>query len=128
MSAQNEKELQIQTLHDWEILGVNVSRFTRTAEITLYSPDQDAKKVLRFSGVQKFFLSEMMLQNVILDVILFDTVSDSDYFKRGCQLLEINASNFGKEKESMLIYVEPSVGAELACFFSEFEFIDGNRF
>lgn len=124
MSGKNEKELRIPTLHDWEILGINVSRFTKTAEIILYSPEKDANAVLRFNGVQRFFLSEMMFQNVILDVLLFDEVSDSDYFKRSCQLVGIKPSNFGQRKEFKLIYFEPSVGAELACYFSDFEFIE----
>ncbi|HHJ39741.1 MAG TPA: hypothetical protein ENJ86_09815 [Methylothermaceae bacterium] len=126
MSAKKKNELQISTLHDWEILGVNVSRFTRTAEIILYLPDKDKKIILRFKGVQRFFLSEMMFQNVILDVLLFDKVSDSDYFKRGCELLEIKPPYFEQEKQFKLIYFEPSVGAELACYFSDFEFIEGN--
>ena len=125
MSDLNRNEPQVPALHDWEILGVNVSRFTRTAEITLYLPDNDAKAVLQLNGVQRFFLSEMMFQNVILDVLLFDEVNDSNYFKRGCQLLGIRSSSFGQEKGLKLIYFEPAVGAELACSFSEFEFTEG---
>ncbi len=120
-------EPQVPSLHDWEILGVNVSRFTRKAEIILYSPDKDTEAVLRLNGVQRFFLSEMMLQNVILDVQLFDEINDSDYLERGLRLLGMESFNFGQEKGLKLIYFEPSVGAELTCCFSEFEFIEIKR-
>lgn len=116
--------LGVSSLHDWEILGVNICRYTKIAELSLYFPGNDAKTVLRISGIRRFILSGMMLQNVILDVLLFDEVIDSDYFEHCCQLLDIESSIFEQENGLKLIYFEPSVGAELACCFSDYEFIE----
>ena len=117
----NEKA-NLASLHDWEIVGVYVNRVTKKVEVVMYYPEKGSQATLEFSGVQKLFLSGLIMQNVILDVLLFDGISDSDYFLRGCELLGSSPSdieNTGKK----LIYFEPSVGAELACLFSDFEFI-----
>jgi len=115
---------KIPDIHDWEILGVNVNRFTHVAEICLHYPDKKNDALLRLYDVQKFFLSKMMLQNVILDVLLFETSDNSDYFTHCCQLLRIKPSEFDKNDKQNILYLEPSVGAELACSFARLEFLD----
>ena len=118
------KNIQIPDLHDWEIFGISINRFNKTAEIILHFPDKGSDAILRLEGVQKFFLSGLMIQNVILDVLIFEKASNSDYFMRSCQLLRIKPSDFEQEVEQKILYVEPTVGAELACCFSHFKFVE----
>jgi len=124
ISDSNTKKDQLPDLHDWEILGVRIDRFSRIAEITLHFPDEGRNAILRFYEVKKFFLSEMRIQNVILDMLLFDARSESDYFIRSCQLLGINPPDFDQQSGQKVLYIEPSVGVEMACCFSHFEYIE----
>ena len=121
------KNIQISDLHDWEIFGVNINRFNKTAEVILHLPDKGSDAILRLQGVQKFFLSGMMVQNVILDVLIFEESSNSDYFMRSCQLLKVKPSEFEQQVEHKILYIEPTVGTELACYFSHFKLIECNK-
>lgn len=118
MSVQRE----LPDMHDWEIEGVNADRFGNTVKIFLNIPANDEKSSLTLRGVKRFFLSNMAMQNVILDLLIFNEIEDSDYFGHCCRILKIESSIFRSEKNIKLIYFEPSVGAELACCFTDFNF------
>jgi len=105
--------------HDWEIVGVSIDRNQATAEIFIIKPETNESVSFRFEGVRKFYLSNMMIQNVILDLLIFEKASDSDYFGHCCSLLDIDASEYKNLSPGKMIYIEPSVGAEFACFYEE---------
>ena len=105
--------------HDWEIVGVSIDRNKATAEIFIVKPGTNEGVSFLFDGVRKFYLSNMMIQNVILDLLLFEKASDSDYFGHCCSLLDIDASEYGNLFSGKMIYIEPSVGAEIACYYEE---------
>jgi len=109
-------------LHDWEIIEIALDRFKHTIKFVLTMPATNEKKTLILQGVSKFFLTGMAIQNVILDLILFEEDSDSDYFKHCCSILKIAPSSFANNKSDKIIYFEPSVGAEIACCFTDYSF------
>ena len=109
-------------LHDWEIVGVSIDGTNNTVNIFMNMPVTQEQGRLYLSGVSHLFISKMMMQNVILDVLLFDSAIDSDYFSHCCSLLNIDSSFFQGNTENKIIYFEPSVGAEIACCFKELSF------
>ena len=109
-------------LHDWEIVKVATDRITLTVEIVLNLPETNEKAVLLLWGVSSFYLSGMLIQNVILDLLLFENDSESDYLKYCCSLLKITPSIFKTYSKNKIIYFEPSVGAEIACCFADYSF------
>ena len=111
-------------LHDWEIIEIALDRFKHTIKIVLMMPETNEKKTLLLRGVSKFFLTGMAIQNVILDLILFEEDSESAYFKHCCSVLKITPSTFANNENNKIIYFEPSVGAEIACCFTEHSFDD----
>ena len=109
-------------LHDWELVEIAIDRFDQTVKIILKMPETNEQKSLFFHGVKKFYLSGMTIQNVILDVLLFEKANESDYFEHCCSVLNIDSSIFIDDSKNKIIYFEPSVGAELACCFTEYSF------
>ncbi len=122
IKSMNDNNKVLPELHDWEIIRVSSDRFNETIEINLHFPETDEYASLLLEGVKQFFLSGMMIQNVILDLLLFETKSNSDYFKYCCNLLNIDPSVFSEAAKTKIIYFEPSVGAELACCFTNFKY------
>jgi len=105
--------------HDWEIVGVSIDRNQATAEIFIVKPETHEGVSFYFEGVRKFYLSNMMIQNVILDLLIFEKASESDYFGHCCSLLDIDTLEYENLYPGKMIYIEPSVGAEIACFYEE---------
>ncbi|SEB19024.1 hypothetical protein [Marinobacterium iners] len=109
------KEKFMSDLHDWEIYGLDINRDDRKIIINIWFPDTGSKAQIILEGVSKFLFNGAMLQNVILDVLIFEEASSSDYFKYGCKILNIDSSFFDGKEGFKLIYIEPSVGVELSC-------------
>jgi hypothetical protein len=113
---------KLKKLHDWEIVAVSVDRKKFCLKIVLAMPKTNEQISLIFEGVSRFFLTGMTTQNVILDVLLFENEEEnSDYFNHSISLLGINGSDL-KNNKKKIAYFEPSVGAEMACFFSDLKF------
>ncbi|RFA30102.1 hypothetical protein CAI21_07835 [Alkalilimnicola ehrlichii] len=109
-------------LHDWEIVSVEVDRDGGVVSIDLCSEGRVEEGVLRFQGVKEFYLSGMRMQNVILDFVLFDTDVISEDFSRCCRLLGLDRLPVAVLHGDVMVYIEPSVGAELACRASSVSF------
>lgn len=116
------EQKKLPNMHDWEIEGVTADRFANTVKISLNLPTNNEKATLTLGGVKSFFLSGMAMQNVILDLLLFKETNDSDYYDHCRKTLKIESSIFQTDKNIKLIYFEPSVGAEIACCFTDFDF------
>lgn len=112
---------KLKKLHDWEIVAVSVDRKKFCLKIALAMPKTNEQTFLIFEGVSRFFLAGMTTQNVILDVLLFEEEDESDYFNHSISLLGIDGSDL-KNNKKKIVYFEPSVGAEMACFFSDLKF------
>jgi hypothetical protein len=110
--------MDLTKLHDWEITGIHSDRGRRKVEITLLEPIQNIEALLLLNGVKRFFASGMMMQNVILDVLLFEDNTDSDYFRHCKNLLNLKETSFDG---LCLVYLEPTVGIEVACYCESIE-------
>jgi hypothetical protein len=107
-------------LHDCEIIGIFTDRNNNFVEITIAMIENDDRLCIILHNVSHFFMSHMLTQNVILDLLLFDSHSESDYFFHCCDILDIDPENFNFNKNTKIIYFEPSIGAEIACCFTDF--------
>jgi hypothetical protein len=114
-------------LHDWEVIEIAIDRFDHIIKIILKMPETNEQTSLFLQGVSKFYLSGMTIQNVILDLLLFEEASESDYFEHCCSILKIDSSIFLGDSKNKIIYFEPSVGAEIACCFKDYSFHDCTR-
>lgn len=104
--------------HDWEITGLDIDRETKEVVIKLWFPDSGEKARLFLNGVSRLSCSGVMLQNVILDFLVFEKHSESDYLKFCYKTLSIDSSVFAirdTDENNKVLFVEPSVGMELAC-------------
>lgn len=109
-------------LHDWEIVGINISRHPKEVLIELELPEENKKILLTLKKVNSFFCSEFKLQNVILDCMIFEKHSISEYFRNGLDILGVNSEVFNESSKIKLVYFEPSNGALLICLFEDFIF------
>ncbi|WP_020590762.1 hypothetical protein [Kiloniella laminariae] len=106
------------SFHDWEITGLDINRENKTLAVKLWFPDTDEKVHLLLEGVSRFSCSGAMLQNVILDFLVFEKHSESNYLKYCYKVLDIDSSVFcthGSDENNKILFIEPSVGMELAC-------------
>lgn len=79
----------------------------------------DAGK-LRISNVVRLHVDGFGLQNIILEARVFHRPDDSFEYGRGCQLLSLDKSNGDLPAGTKaLIFIEASVGAEIACLLSQ---------
>jgi len=107
-------------LHDWEITCICTDRINNSVELYITNPDSNEKVLIIFHNVKSFYMSEMLMQNVILDVLLFEQIETSDYYIHCCKVLNIEHELLRLYHDNKIIYFEPSVGAEIACCFSSF--------
>ncbi|HEW97547.1 MAG: hypothetical protein DRR16_27710 [Candidatus Parabeggiatoa sp. nov. 3] len=114
--------MNLPDLHDWEIKAILTDHNVQSVIIQLLFPETDETASITLKGVTHFQASEMMLQNVILDVLVFKSVVESDYFEHCKKVLDIRNDFFSENNNVKILYVEPSVGVELACSFTEIEF------
>ena len=109
-------------LHDWEITGVFVDRYESTVEITFISPERDKFSMLLLEGVTEYYLSNMIMQNVILDVMVFEENKDSVYLQHCYSILGLDEALFELGESNKIIYFEPSVGVEIACNYTRLHY------
>lgn len=116
------------SLHDWEIVKVTIDRFSDKVALRFHEPTANRFFDLLLGGVSNIYLSGMTKQNVILDVMIFTKPDSSDYYVRCCKLLKetspFSDKNGATDKGRKVIYIEPSVGAELVCSFTIMDFIE----
>ena len=103
-------------LHDWEIKRIEAEHESKSAKLHLYYPVTNKKAIVSIDGIKRFYASGMMLQNVILDVLIFESDSSSDYLDHCKKLLNLNTATL--DKGAVVFYIEPSVGVEIACLCS----------
>lgn len=109
--------LNLPDLHDWEINEVRVNHSLKTVDLYLSDPINGQRIKLYFNGVKKLYISGMMIQNVILDFLMFDGDSSSEYFNYCKEMLGISEV----ESDFFILYIEPSVGMEVVCYFHYLE-------
>ena len=114
--------MNLPDLHDWEIEAILTDHNAQLVTIRLRFPETSDTASITFKGVSHFHASKMMLQNVILDVLIFETAVQSDYFEYCKKVLHISHDFFSENSQVKILYIEPSVGFELACSFTEIEF------
>lgn len=107
------KLIEFEKLHDWEVVNISTNRSKKLLTIEIIHPENCESKKIEFIDVFEMYISKIKLQNVILDVIVFEESCDSDYFKYCSKIL--NITDFTIFPEYCLIYFEPSVGAEIIC-------------
>ncbi|MEX2964344.1 hypothetical protein [Microbulbifer sp. TYP-18] len=105
--------MKLTELHDWEIRRIEVEHESKSAKLLLHYPVTNQNAIVNIDGIKRFFASGMMLQNVILDVLIFESYSSSDYLEHCKKLLNLNTATF--DKGTVVFYIEPSVGVEVAC-------------
>ena len=105
--------MKLTELHDWEIRRVEVEHESKSAKLHLYYPVTNKKAMVNLDGIRRFHASGMMLQNVILDVLIFESDSSSNYLDHCKKLLNLNTATF--DNGAVVFYIEPSVGVEIAC-------------
>jgi hypothetical protein len=117
--------MNLPDLHDWEIKGILTDHHTQSVIIQLQfvkTNERVETANLILKGVSHFHACEMMLQNVILDALVFETAVESNYFAYCKKVLHITNNFFNENNKVKILYLEPSVGVELACSFTEIEF------
>jgi len=112
--------MNLPNLHDWEIKAIITDYDEQLVIIQLQFLEANGNLTLK--GVSHFHASNMMLQNVILDVLIFETAIKSNYFDYCKNVLHIGNDFFNKNKNIKILYIEPSVGVELVCSFIDIEF------
>jgi len=114
--------MNLPDIHDWEINAILTDHNAQSVIIQLRFPETDQTASMILKGVSHFHAGNMRLQNVILDVLVFETAVESDYFEYCKKVLHIGNDFFSENNPVQILYVEPSVGVELACSFTEIEF------
>lgn len=120
------REMRLPNLHDWEIVSLEINNCGEEVVIGLFYPGSESRAQLVLGGVTHFVCSELRLQNVILDMMLFERNLDSDYLDYCYEVLDINCSVFDQNtilETSKIVFLESSVGAELACCCKFFDFM-----
>ena len=80
---------KFKNLHDWEIINIATYFKIKTIKITIKHPEKDEFLILEFYDVLEIYISKMKLQNVILDVLVFEDSCDNEYFKYCLKILNI---------------------------------------
>lgn len=116
--------MQLIDLHDWEVVGIEINKkLTDEIYLKLENLELQKKITLILRGVTKFYASDMMVQNVILDVMLYTENEESSYFKFCREKLALNSNFFNENPDKKILYIEPSVGVEVASVIESFEIL-----
>jgi hypothetical protein len=114
----------MKSFHDFNIVGIQVDLEQCMATLFLTEPAEFDKKhtkkrKLVFKDIKKIFVDGLTLQNVIFDIYVFTRREDSFEYKRACALLDISSVD-GSVFDNFvsMIFIEASVGAEVACLIS----------
>ena len=107
-------------LHDYCITGLQIDTGSRDVTLSLTDPSGSKAGELRLSNIISLFVDGFGLQNIILDTRIFSKPEDSFEYRRACELLDLDrASNEVLSGTKTLIFIEASVGAEVACLLSK---------
>ncbi len=107
------------SLHDCEVVSISTDRRKRHVVINLI--DHTGTKNIRMTldGVHKMYCTGLSMQNVILDAQIFMKKEKSEYYDFCQETLGLSNNFFEEHPNLAVLYLEPSVGLELACIFSE---------
>jgi hypothetical protein len=113
--------------HDWTIEAISIGKatsveketsFTKTLlELSIRS-EQDERKVLRFDGVARFIINEVLWQNVIQRFAVLDDTNDTVYQEKK-QLLEGLWRLKNGDSPKRVAFIEASIGAEATIEFTD---------
>lgn len=106
--------MNLYDLHDWEIRSIDVNHEIKSLKLSLLEPVGNKNAILTCNEVKRFCATGMMLQNVILDVLIFEENIASDYFEHCKKMLNLKTVSF--DSHPYIIYIEPSVGIEVVCY------------
>ncbi len=105
----------LDSIHDFSITAIGVENIEK---IFVHLLDEYTKKKyeLVINGVRKVAVDGFGLQNVVLDLKVFYSFDQSFEFRRSCHLLGLAYAGpeYFPEGDSM-VFIEASVGAEIAC-------------
>ncbi len=105
--------MKLTELHDWEIRCVEAEHESKSANLYIHHSETRRNLIIRILGIKRFYASDMMLQNVILDVLMLKPNSSSGYLEHCKNLLNLADVTF--DRDDIIFYIEPSVGVEIAC-------------
>ncbi|KAA9002261.1 hypothetical protein FJU31_05140 [Stenotrophomonas cyclobalanopsidis] len=105
----------LHSIHDFSIIGISVEN---PEKMLVHLSDEFSKKKydLVIDGVRKVAVDGFGLQNVVLDLKVFYSFDGSFEFRRSCHLLGLAYA--GPEdfpQGDSMVFIEASVGAEIAC-------------
>lgn len=107
-------------LHDYCITGLQLDAGSHAVILSLTDPSGSQASKLRLPGVISLFVDGFSLQNVVLDTKIFSKVENSFEYRRACELLDLDRTDDKVlDGSKALIFIEASVGAELACLMSD---------
>lgn len=107
-------------LHDYSIIGIELECDRTMIRLTLVDPKGVRVSELQVRKVERLFVDGFSLQNVVLDAKMFVEPEDSFEYRRACELLDLELSDKMLLNNSRaLLFIEASVGAEVACLVGE---------
>ena len=92
---------------------MEVEHESKSANLTAYHPGTNKRATVKIDGVKRFHASGMMMQNVILDALIFESEVSCNYLDHCKKLLNLHTDTF--DNNTLVFYIEPSVGIEIAC-------------
>ena len=102
-------------LHDCEIEGVFFDRVEKKLTVSIHNPDNGLQSLMIFINVEEFLIKGFVKQNVILDFMKVDKLSNPDYLKYCKEALGIDKDESHQLDSKFIYYFEPSIGLELIC-------------
>lgn len=101
--------------HDFSIFGIRLSQGGCNLTISMRDPQDVSACELMIENVAQLFIDGFTLQNVVLDIKVFRERVPSFEYGRACELLGLDPREFSVPPTQVMLFVEASVGAELAC-------------
>lgn len=108
-------------LHDWYIDGVTLEQ----TEITLFVHLYEARKKIKFIGVTRCLLDNLMMTNIIYVLEIISAQSKPDQYNVQIERLEASyPAKWTKGLAPQLLLISASVGLEGLIEFQDLEVID----
>ncbi len=98
--------------HDFEVISMQACAESMRLSIRLAEPDTGSEIEIQLKGVSHLHIGNWSVQNVVMNAYVFDGTSREDTFGRACELLDVDPS---KLEGRRLLYLDPSIGAEIAA-------------
>jgi hypothetical protein len=116
MATVTEQRMQAietyQSFHDWYLVGVEVDEVTKTVVLNLLFDNRKDRVRLVFSGATRCWISEFLIQNIILTTKI---LTDFDSIEYAAALAALDKSYpWGRNQpRKLIVAIEATLGAEL---------------